>query len=56
MGILREQQLIDLCFSIGLAISNKDVKLYKQSLIKRAEWIADKLRQNGFDTVKTGSS
>ena len=59
-----EQKLIDLCFSIGLLISDtkgkdregNEITLYKKSNEEKAEWIARQLRACGFDTVPRGMS
>lgn len=60
---MQEQKLIDLCFSIGLTIStpgvDRDGKKYdltKLPIADKAEWIANQLRDNGFDTRPLGSS
>lgn len=63
----REQELIDLCFEIGIMISsvrinsgegNGDTKnaLISMGVEKRAEWIAEQLRDRGFDTEPMGCS
>ena len=52
----REQKLVDLIFEIGIKAAgwqcHRDV-IEKEQL---AEWIADVLRQSGFDTTPMGMS
>lgn len=57
------QKLIDLCFEIGLTISDtgkdrggNDIALHKKSSEEKARWIAQQLRLCGFDTEPVGSS
>jgi len=59
----REQELVDLCFEIGLMLSTpgKDrndipYDMTKWDMEKKAEWIATQLRSCGFDTRPMGSS
>lgn len=52
----REQQLVDICFQIGLMISDPKYGFQNMSTETRAEWIADQLRACGFDTVPVGAS
>jgi len=59
----REQKLVDLCFDIGLLISDtgndregNPITLYKKSQQERAAWIAEQLRLCGFPTHPCGAS
>ena len=52
----REQKLIDLCFEIGLMISEPEYGFQNMSNDTKAEWIADQLRKCGFDTQPCGAS
>lgn len=56
------QKLIDLCFDIGTTISTpgefRDGKFYNLTTLtitEKADWIAEQLRKNGFDTYPCGS-
>lgn len=59
-----EQKLVDLCFAIGLTLSEtrgtdsdgKKLELHKLSVPEKAEWIAQQLADNGFPTTPCGSS
>jgi hypothetical protein len=48
----REQRLIDMCFSIGLVIGETKLKTNEE----KANWIAEQLKANGFETVPCGMS
>lgn len=50
------QKLVDVCFEIGLTISDPKFKFTKMTQEKRAEWIAKQLRLCGFDTEPVGAS
>lgn len=52
----REQQLVDLCFSIGLTISDPKNRLINLSTGKKAKWIAEQLEDCGFPTTPIGMS
>jgi len=52
----RIQRLIDICFEIGLVISDPKLDLYKKTNDEKGEWIANQLRQCGFDTDPCGAS
>lgn len=52
----REQKLVDICFQIGLLISDTKYDLYKKTKEEKVEWIANQLRQCGFDTQPMGAS
>jgi hypothetical protein len=52
----REQKLIDLCFEIGLTISDPKHNFQKKRIEERGEWIAKQLRACGFDTQPIGAS
>lgn len=61
--MFNEQKLIDLCFQIGLMLSTpgKDrgdipYDMTVWDLEEKAEWIAEQLRLNGFDTEPCGAS
>ena len=50
-----KQKLVDICFQIGLVI--KDSKpLQEMSQEKCAAWIAQQLKENGFETHPCGMS
>jgi hypothetical protein len=49
----REQELIDLCFSMVIACAESVRRPTKDEV---AVWVADKLRTCGFDTHPIGSS
>lgn len=51
-----EQKLVDLCFEIGLMISDKEYKFYEKSIEERAEWITRQLKGCGFPTMPCGMS
>ena len=51
-----EQKLIDLCFEIGILISDQRYDFKNMDVEQRAEWIADQLRKSGFDTQPMGAS
>ena len=50
-----KQQLIDICFQIGLVIKDSKV-LQGMSNEKVAQWIAQQLKECGFETQPVGSS
>jgi hypothetical protein len=50
------QKLIDVCFEIGLVISDPKHDFGKQTQEQRADWIAKQLRGCGFDTSPCGGS
>lgn len=60
----REQQLVDLCFSIALLLSESngkdsegnEITLYKLPVPEKAEWIAKQLAACGFPTHPCGAS
>lgn len=52
----KEQKLIDICFQIGLLISNRNYNLYKKSDEEKAEWIRAQLAGCGFETQPIGCS
>ncbi len=49
-----EQQLVDLCFEIGVMI-HTDKRLKKLSHEEIGQWIAKQLRDSWFDTTPVGS-
>ena len=51
-----EQLLVDVCFQIGLLMSNPKYDFVKMSDGEKAEYIAKQLRDCGFDTHSCGSS
>ena len=51
-----KQKLVNVCFEIGLMISEPKYKFYEKTIEQRAGWIADQLRKTGFDTVPRGMS
>ncbi len=53
---IREQKLIDICFEIGLMISEPKYGFTHMSNESKATWIADQLRGSGFDTEPMGAS
>lgn len=63
MSTKREQQLINLCFQIGLTLSTSELDragqpydMTKLSREEKAKWIAEQLRGCGFDTKPMGMS
>lgn len=50
-----EQKLVDIMFSIGLIIHDHEY-FDGKSIPEVAEYIAEQLRENGFDTHQVGSS
>ena len=54
--MVKEQKLIDLCFEIGLMISDPEYKFHEKEVHERAEWIARQLRECGYDTKPLGMS
>lgn len=50
------QELIDICFQIGLTISDHRYDLHTKSNEEKADWIASQLRACGYDTKPIGSS
>ena len=52
----REQQLIDICFQIGLVIQSDRQTFGGRSLKYVSEWIRKQLIENGFDIVPIGMS
>ncbi len=50
------QKLVDICFEIGLTISDPEFNFYKKSQEERAKWIARQLRMTGFPTNPSGAS
>ena len=50
------QKLVDVCFEIGIVISDPKYDFGKQTQEQRAEWIARQLRLTGFDTTPCGGS
>jgi DNA-directed RNA polymerase subunit N (RpoN/RPB10) len=51
-----KQDLITLCFSIGIMISDPKHEFHKKTVEERAEWIAKQLRDCGYDTKPVGMS
>lgn len=51
-----EQKLIDICFQIGIVISDPTYNMHEKTTEQRAEWIADQLRQCGYPTIPIGAS
>jgi len=56
ISVKNDQRLVDICFEIGLLISDQRYDLYTKSKEEKAEWIAKQLRICGFDTQPMGSS
>ena len=52
----REQELVDICFSIGLQMSEQSLSFDIMPVDEKADWIAKQLREAGFDTSPVGSS
>ena len=52
----REQHLVDLCYSIGLLISDPRYEFNTMSIEDRAKWIRKQLSGSGVNTVAIGSS
>ena len=50
------QKLINICFSIGLVISDDRNGMINKTNEEKAEWIAEELRGCGFDTHPCGAS
>jgi len=50
-----DQKLVDLCFHIGITIHAYEI-LQKLSRKDLGTWVADQLRNNGFDTTPVGLS
>ena len=50
------RNLVDLCFQIGLVISDPQYKFHEQSQEERAKWIARQLKLCGYPTIPMGSS
>ena len=49
------QQLVDCCFAIALSISeNKDLR--DKDNEEKAKWVAERLKNCGFDTRPSGAS
>ena len=58
MSTDREQELVNLCYSLVLTCTNKKQKdhFLQKSTEERAEWIRMQLNSNGFPTTPLGSS
>ena len=52
----REQELVDICFSIGILMSDLQYDFIKMDNEQKAEYIAKQLRECGFDTQPCGAS
>lgn len=61
----REQELIDICFSLVLTatmkpggdITEENLKVFREGTNEdKAEWVAKQLRESGFDTFPCGAS
>jgi len=52
----REQELVDFCFSIVLTALDHYKYFENKSEDERAQWIAEKLRDYGFETERIGIS
>jgi len=52
----REQLLVDICFQVGLLMSNPKYDFVRMSEETKAEYIAKQLCDCGFDTTPCGSS
>ncbi len=50
-----QQRLVNLCFSLVLAATS-DKKFCKKSTEQKAEWVAEKLKNCGFETTPVGAS
>ena len=51
----QEQKLIDITFEIALTISS-DPYLFNRTVEEKAHWIAERLKDCGFDTTPIGNS
>jgi hypothetical protein len=51
----KQQALIDICFEL-VSVSLNSVFLQKLDRESRMEWVAQQLRDSGFDTVPCGAS
>lgn len=51
----REQKLVDICFSIGMLMSDPQHDFVKMDNEQKAEYIARQLRSCGFDTYPCGA-
>jgi hypothetical protein len=56
ISILKQQEIIDATFQIALVISQKHECFKDKSEEDVAEWVAEQLRNLGFDTHPVGSS
>ena len=52
----REQKLIDICFEIAMSMHNHKGYFKTANREEVAEWVADQLRESGFDTAPCGAS
>ena len=54
----REQKLIDACFQLVMTATAREYNKHFQSLSmeRKAAWVADQLRELGFDTAPCGAS
>ena len=52
----KEQQLVDICFSIALTVKDNYKHFKKKDNEFVANWVAEQLRGCGFDTSPCGSS
>ena len=51
----KQQELVDIMFQIALAVKDSSI-LQKSSNEEVCEWIADQLKECGFDTTPVGLS
>jgi len=53
---MNEQKLIDICFELVSTATCSKYKNYfeKMTQEQKMEWVADELRENGFDTAPCG--
>lgn len=56
MNKMEDQKLIDICFQIGIVISDPEYKFHKKTREERATWIAQQLAACGYPTVPCGAS
>lgn len=52
--LLREQRLVNICFEIAMRLNMSDATFENNE--KCGEWVAQQLRNSGFDTKPCGMS
>jgi hypothetical protein len=53
---MSDQKLIDMCFQIGIVMSDPKFRFHTKTTEKRAEWIANTLKSCGYPTIPCGAS